>query len=374
MRLCCFFNYPPLYRESIYKKIDEEFDCQFYFGKEVEGQKNSGIKKLDFSIFKKPPKEFDNVVLAKGSVLWRRTLLRLAFSKYDTFLLTGDWCLTYIPFLLLTKLFRKRVFFWGHGEKHNSRKAWKLEKWMYRLMDGYFTYGEGGKKRLIELGIPENKLHVIYNSLIDKTNAEKNLHLQSDIYKLHFGNDLPVVLFVGRLTPQKKLHQLLEVAHTHRSQGTEYNIIFIGDGPERHNLEKIAHDKGLSNNIWFYGECYEGEDLNRLIYNADVCVSPGNVGLTALHAMQFGLPVISHDDFETQMPEYETIIPDKTGMLFKRGSMDDLSDKISYWLANHCNSEKRANVRKNCYEVIDGYFNSNYQINLLNKVLNSSDK
>ena len=50
-KLCCIFNYAPLYRKSIYSKIDQEFDAQFYFG-----DMKSDIAKMDYNDFKKTPK------------------------------------------------------------------------------------------------------------------------------------------------------------------------------------------------------------------------------------------------------------------------------------------------------------------------------
>lgn len=34
MKLCCIFNIPSLYREKIYKEIDKEYDCEWYFEEE----------------------------------------------------------------------------------------------------------------------------------------------------------------------------------------------------------------------------------------------------------------------------------------------------------------------------------------------------
>ncbi|WP_295728117.1 glycosyltransferase [uncultured Muribaculum sp.] len=368
MKLCCFFNYPPLYRQSIYKRIDDTFDCQFYFGREVEGTTNSGIKKLDFSIFKRCPKEFDNLMVF-GRYLWRRKLLRLAFSSNDTFIVTGDFCWTYLPFLFLCKLIGKRVYAWGHGEKSNKRKAWKFEKYIYRWLTGYFTYGNGGRKRLMEFGIPGEKIHVIYNSLVDHIDGASNIALKSDILKKHFGNGNPTIVFIGRLTPQKKLGRLLDMMYAHRCQGLQYNMLIIGDGCEMESLKKKAAKYELTDTIWFFGECYEGTELNTLLYNSDLCVSPGNVGLTALHTMQYGVPVISHDDFETQMPEYEAIIPGKTGALFKKDDMHSMIEVVAGWLSNHSSLENRNVTREECYAVINEYFNSTYQIELLKKVL-----
>lgn len=368
MKLCCFFNYPPKYRESIFRKIDETFDCQFYFGREVEGNKTKGIKKIDFSIFKKRPKEYNNHQLF-NRYLWRPKIISLAFSKYDTFLLTGDFSWSYLPFLYLCKFTGKKVYGWGHGEKKKSKNTWPFIKRMYDMLDGYFPYGNGGKQRLIELGFPEEKFHVIYNSLVDHVDGEQNIRLKSDIFKEHFGNDFPVVMFIGRLTPVKKLNELLEVCAAHKSKEIDYNLLFVGDGTEKQKLEQLAKSLGMEERVWFYGECYEGEELDRLLYNSDLCASPGNIGLTALHAMQFGVPVLTHENFELQGPEYETVKPMKTGIFFKCGSKDDLADKMEFWLTNYASEEKREAVRQNCYGVINDKFNSTYQIELLKEVL-----
>lgn len=77
-------------------------------------------------------------------------------------------------------------------------------------------------------------------------------------------------------------------------------------------LKKCIRER-VDKNVWFYGSCYDEQTNAELIYNADMCVAPGNVGLTAIHAMTFGCPVITHSDFKWQMPEFEAIHPGKTG-------------------------------------------------------------
>ena len=55
--------------------------------------------------------------------------------------------------------------------------------------------------------------------------------------------------------------------------------------------------------------CYNEEANAELLYNASVCVCPAEVGLTAIHSLLFGTPVVSNDNFDEQMPEFESIIP-----------------------------------------------------------------
>lgn len=131
-------------------------------------------------------------------------------------------------------------------------------------------------------------------------------------------------------------------------------------GPEQDRLRSIANKLNLK--VWFYGESYKEEELSNLIFNAELCVSPGNVGLTAMHSMAYGTPVITHDNFPNQMPEFEAIIPDKTGKFYKDGSIDSLAHTISEWHKAH--RMERDKVRRYCQEEIDRNW-TQYQIRIL---------
>lgn len=359
-KLCCIFNYAPLYRRSIYTKIDQEFDTQFYFGDMI-----SDIAKMNYSDFKKPPQTIRDRTIFKR-LLWRKDILSLPFKDYDNYLIIGDSNISYLFFIPLCHLFGKKVYAWGHGCKTFKGKLGFFNRWFYKHCDCYLTYGERGRDRLIDLGIPSNKVSVIYNSLNEGVVRNEQVTYKSDCFKKYFKNDLPVVLFVGRLTKVKQLDWIISALDIHVASGLEYNILFIGDGEDRIRLEEFVKSKGLADRVWFYGECYEEEELSSLLYNADLCVSPGNVGLTALHAMSYGTPVLSHDDFESQMPEYETIIPGKTGELYEKGNFDDFCAKIKSWLAS---GHDRAIIRDNCYDMINGKWNSTFQLSVFKEKL-----
>lgn len=361
-KLCCIFNYAPLYRKSIYQKIDDAFDAAFYFG-----DMKSGIAKMNYDDFKKQPVKIRDRKIF-GKLLWRRDIMWLPFKPYNHFLIIGDSSLSYLPFILFCKIFGKKVYAWGHGCKSFEGKMKWFNKWFYKNCDVFFTYSEGGRSRLVELGIPKEKLHVIYNSLNSGVDPESQLEYESDILKKHFTNELPILLFIGRLTKVKQLDWLITAQKLHETQGLLYNILIIGKGEEVENLKEMVRMNELSERVWFYGECYNEDELSYLLYNSDLCVSPGNVGLTALHAMSYGTPVLSHGDFETQMPEYEAIIPGKTGELYVKGNFEDFCQKIELWLSNN---KSRKQIRQNCYDIINGRFNSIYQIELLKRIINT---
>ena len=71
IKLCCIFNYAPLYRKSIYLKIDNEFDAQFYFS-----DMKSDIAQMNYNDFKHYPKTVHDIKLF-GRFNWRRNILSL---------------------------------------------------------------------------------------------------------------------------------------------------------------------------------------------------------------------------------------------------------------------------------------------------------
>ena len=156
------------------------------------------------------------------------------------------------------------------------------------------------------------------------------------------------------------------VSYLHQ-QGKDYNLVFVGDGERKASLMEKVKEKGMENSVWFYGACYDETVNASLIYNADLCVSPGNVGLTAMHSLVFGTPVITHNDFEWQMPEFEAITENVTGAFFEKDSVPSLTKTIEDWFANHGN--EREVVRKACTDEIDNYWTPDFQMDVIRKNL-----
>lgn len=364
--LCCIFNYAPKYRESIYKKIDDAFDTQFIFGREVIDGKNSGISKLNYDIFKRRPIENRNILLFR-KVLWRTKIWSLPFrKKYKSFLITADTPLSYIPFLLFCRLLGKKVYCWGHGFKDHFKRFRILERLYLSATDKFFTYGQSGMDRMLELGWPEQKIAIIYNSLNTGVISSNNESLRSHIYRAHFNNDFPILIFIGRLIKSKRIDWLVQsVADLHK-KGLHLNLMLIGNGPEYNQLVAMVNELSLNDKVWFYGECYNEEELKELLYNSDLCVSPGEVGLTALHTMSYGVPVISHNNYYKQGPEYELIVQGKTGLLYEYNNYIDMVKKINDWFYSGYN---RGDIRQNCYSLINDMWNSEYQIQLLMRTI-----
>ena len=132
-------------------------------------------------------------------------------------------------------------------------------------------------------------------------------------------------------------------------------------------MEKRIEDLGIKEQVWFHGACYNEFRNAELLYNADLCVSPGNIGLTAIHSLMFGCPAITNDDFNHQMPEFETIKEGVTGTFFKAYESESLASSIRTWFSHHL--DDRDEVRNACYHEIDTKWNPHNQIDIFTKVL-----
>lgn len=370
-KICMSFNNLSIYRRAIYSMIDQKYTCDWFIEDCDTGVK--AFPETDLKRVSKLP------IVNLGAFYWEKGLVGLFRRDYDIYFMLGATRnISLFVFCLFSKLFwnkKKRVYLWTHGVYGKESKIewmfWKRP--MLKMADGIFTYGDYAKKLLVENGFDESKIFPIHNSL----DYDSQLKIREDlapsaIYENHFENTNPVVIFIGRLTPVKKLDMLINAVGLLKQKGKLYNVVFVGDGSERKKLEKLSVENKIESNVWFYGECYDERQNAELVYNADICVAPGNIGLTAMHSLMFGCPAISHNNFSFQMPEFEAIKPGETGDFFEFGSVEDLADTIEHWFSIHAN--KRESIRSACYQVIDTSWNPYYQIKLIQQVFSSIER
>jgi len=120
--------------------------------------------------------------------------------------------------------------------------------------------------------------------------SDRKIKIINKRYKL---KNKKVVLFTGKLTPQKGVSYLIKAA-----QNIKGDIYIVGDGPEKKNLEDLTYKLKLTN-VHFLG--YMGdekrEELEEFYYRADVFVAPSvwdePLGLVILEAMAAKTPVIA---------------------------------------------------------------------------------
>jgi glycosyltransferase involved in cell wall biosynthesis len=293
------------------------------------------------------------------------------FGKYDTFILIGEpYCLSNWVIIVLSRILKKKTLLWSHGWYGSETNIKKIVKKIFFNIANYaLLYGDYARNQMISEGIKEKKLFCFYNSLdYDLQLDIRNRQGKSNIYIDLFGNSNPVLIYVGRLQKVKRLDMIISAISNLKLMGMACNLVIVGKEIEELELNKQISELELEANVHLFGECYDENKLGELFYNSDICVSPGNVGLTAIHSLMYGTPVITNGNFSHQMPEFEAIKDGETGCFFKENDLVSMSNKIFNWLNSHKND--RDLIRVNAYKVIDEKYNPNYQIRLLKNILN----
>jgi glycosyltransferase involved in cell wall biosynthesis len=305
---------------------------------------------------------------ASGRLIWQFGVLREAmFGACGTYIFLGNfaWPSTWLG-AIVARLRGRRVLFWSHGwTRQDSGALGRLRGAFYRIAHGLLLYGERARGIGIRLGFEPDRLHVIYNSL----DAEEQFRLASvwtddavnrERTRLFGRCELPVVLASARLTRTKRFDLLLAALARLRGAGREIVAVFVGDGPERTPLEAQARSLGVT--ALFAGACYSEPELARYFACASVTVSPGNVGLTCMHSLGYGVPVITHDDLDRQGPEVEAIDPGRTGELFRYGDVPSLAEAIDRWTRRPLPT---AETREACRAVIRQRYHPRVQLRLI---------
>jgi glycosyltransferase involved in cell wall biosynthesis len=363
--ICCILNLAPLYNAAIYRLMDSELKCDFYIGDRVY----LPIKLMDYNELVGFKKILKNITLIY-KFYWQKDALRLVFKPYKNYIIIGEpYCISTWLILIFARIAGKKIFLWTHGWYGNETIIKRMiKKIFFELSTKVLLYGDYAKDLMIKEGFSTKKLIPIYNSMDYQNQCKIRETLSvTSIYRKYFQNNFPVLLYIGRIQRNKKLDLLIEAMSLLSTRGINCNLIIIGEEAEKTNTGKLVDKYKLGKFIWFYGSCYDENTLGELIYNANLCVVPGDVGLTVMHSFVYGTPIVTHDNFSKHGPEFEAIREGITGSFFKEDSLNDLCDKISNWIT--ISVDKRENIRHQCYNIINEKYNPYRQIELLKNIL-----
>jgi len=352
---CCIIGGGSLYRLPVYNQMAKVIDCDYYIG---EDERDASIKSYDYDQLI----NFKGVLKHKhlfGTKFYYQTgALKLLFLPYEYYIVDGAYSINAWLSIILTRFSRKKVFSWSHGMYGRETGARKLIKTVFfKLCDGCLVYNQRSKRLMEECGVNKEKVHCVYNS--QDTDADLKVReslKRSHLYSSIFHNNFPNIVFVGRVTPEKRLDLVIKAIRLLKEKGVYANFMVVGKEVDGVDLVSCAKEEKVNDQVWMYGPCYDAAIIGELFYNASVCVSPGNVGLTAISSLTFGCPVITHDNFSYQGPEFEAIIPGVTGDFFKQGDIQDLAEYIKKWISP--DKEKcRDEIRKQAFDEVDSRWN-----------------
>jgi glycosyltransferase involved in cell wall biosynthesis len=133
------------------------------------------------------------------------------------------------------------------------------------------------------------------------------------------------IVFCGRVTGEKMLPDLLEaVSRLPRELNAQLDI--VGDGDQRHHLERLAARLGVADQVHFPGRVSD-EELRAILTRATVFAMPSTAELQSIATMEgmaSGLPVVAAD----AMALPHLVRDGENGFLFPPRDVAALADRL----------------------------------------------
>ncbi|WP_436930056.1 glycosyltransferase family 4 protein [Halosimplex halobium] len=138
--------------------------------------------------------------------------------------------------------------------------------------------------RLAGLGVDRGRISVVPNGVdIDRI---RSIPPAADGYD---------IVFAGRLVPEKRVDRLVRAFAAADVDGT---LGIIGDGPQRDRLERLAADRGVTDDVDFLGFLPESDDVLAQFRAADIFATASTregFGITTLEALAADCTVVAAD-------------------------------------------------------------------------------
>jgi glycosyltransferase involved in cell wall biosynthesis/putative flippase GtrA len=145
-----------------------------------------------------------------------------------------------------------------------------------------------------EIGVKEDKIKMIYNSVdfMDELKVNKN---EVDDIKFKYGGNAKIVVTSCRLTIWKGVDGVIKVLPELIKKIGKVNFLVLGDGPEMENLKRLAREYNVSGNVHFLGRVKHAATI-KYFKAADLYMLNSNYeGLShaLLDVMKCGAPIIT---------------------------------------------------------------------------------
>ncbi|WP_080843970.1 glycosyltransferase family 4 protein [Cytobacillus gottheilii] len=261
----------------------------------------------------------------------------------------------YISILAVLMGAKVNVIWTYHVDVPMGKNVRFLNRIVTRMNKKVIAVSHFMKDRLIEKGIPEQKIKVIYNGI------DMPAHL--DRHSMAITHDPPVITAIGRLRNEKGQDFLIDALAKIKLENPslKWKCYLYGDGPEKDDLVNKVKLMKLEDYVSFKGYTTNKD----LIYlNSDIIVVPSKneaLSYVAIEALAYSKLVIATD--VGGLPE--VIINGQTGYLVNYGDTEGLASKLSDVLMNKMNNQ---HIIENGYKHFMTHFESTKMMKDLSKV------
>lgn len=228
---------------------------------------------------------------------------------------------------------------------------------LYRQFAGFLPVGAANRAYFTALGVPEKKLfitpHTVNDAFFDPSRPETRAAAGALRESLGLAPSTLVVLFAGKLVPEKQPRELL--AAFLALGAPDAALVFVGDGPEKTALLAEAR-AARPGTVHFLPFANQSEMPARYLI-ADLFVLPSRGhyetwGLAVNEAMHMGVPALVSDRVGCQQ---DLVTPGETGWVFRAEDPLDLRSQLGAALATLRDSAAVPSLHQRLRARIGGY-------------------
>lgn len=234
---------------------------------------------------------------------------------------------------------------------------YRYKKIYTKKIDYIITPSEFYKQKLVEDGIPKEKIEAIHNFV---ELEEYDIETQDEGYALYF----------GRLSKEKGILNLIEAFSKIKT-----GILYIaGEGPEKENIEQFIKENNLSEKIKLLG-FLKADEMKKYISKCKFVVVPSiwyeNCPYSVMETLAIGKPVLGADI--GGIPEL--VKNNENGLTYKYDSTEELSQKMKKLFDNKELTIKMGqNAKENAKKLYSKEIHYNKIIKIYQKLLETTEK
>lgn len=202
-----------------------------------------------------------------------------------------------------------------------------LDRFFSKFVDFYLPNSKNIKINLLKYTvIPEHKIHVVYTGIKYENKNEKKDSFELNGYNLKKKSSQFWISMIGLLGSTKRQDLLIEAL----SQLNEnFNLLLVGDGPNRDNLELKVKSLGLEQRVVFVGWCDNIAKIYEFIDGVVFLSNHEGLPYAVTEAMASKVPIIA-----SNVGGVGEQIIDKQGGLLVNNNIEDIVEKINYMMKN----------------------------------------
>ncbi|MDA0754219.1 MAG: glycosyltransferase [Candidatus Marinimicrobia bacterium] len=349
----------PSYRQTFFSKLHFHYGDDF----QVYTSFNKGHGPLMESVKEKYSWIFEiGKVYEMLGLSWQSGVFGLEIKKNDVIIIEGSIRII-SNFIIIFKAWLKgaKLVWWGHYLSASSKKYKAgIRHKLIKKIPYVLFYTEREVEYFYEEHNRKNNIFYLNNG-VDFENITKyrNQYIAGDIKR-----DIDI-LFLGRLTYKANIELLLKALLDKRCK--KFNLVLVGaqDEFEYSFFNRLIDDYGLDNRVLVaYGSANE-KDISYYANRSKIFCYPGQVGLSLIHAMGYGLPTVVHGNRKQQMPEFCAFIDKVTGISFKNNDPESLAQALNIAIkVSECET-----ISSNCVKVVESKYTLNHmKSNFINMI------